>query len=367
VELLQATKSAPKKILYWNKKYDKTDFGFGLGQDPFIRAGCRVNNCVATHDRQQLNESDAVIFFVLFYNETDIPVYRKPHQRFIFNLYETMDWVVKDRAQPTLFKMNNFFNWTMTYRRDSDIWEPHPYGFLLPRNSSSTLGRLPPDLPPNGQITQPESILKYKADPQLAKRTKLIVWFCSHQMTNGKRDVYFNELAKYVPIDIYGSCGPGTLSCPPLWNNNCDRLLDEYKFYIAAENSLCPDYVTEKFYRALSRGVVPVVYGGADYTQYGPPHSYINVANFRSPKELAEYLLLLDKNDALYMEYFRWKEHYVVERFSPIGWCKLCEKLNDPTEPVKSYASIRHYWYDQVPCVDGEQFIKWALPSNSST
>ena len=179
-------------------------------------------------------------------------------------------------------------------------------------------------------------------------------------MTNGKRDVYFNELAKYIPIDIYGKCG--TLKCVSSPGHSCDRLLDEYKFYIAAENSLCPDYVTEKFYRALSHGVVPVVYGGADYTQYGPPHSYVNVANFRSPKELAEYLLLLDKNDALYMEYFRWKEYYVVDPFPRVGWCQLCEKLNDPLEPIKSYESVARYWYDSVPCVNGSTFLNWAIP-----
>ena len=342
--------------MYWNKKYNKTDFGFGLGQDPFIRSGCRVTNCIATNDRSQLNESDALLFFVIFFNKSDLPPFRLPHQRYIFNLYELMHGEV----DKPVFQTRHFFNWTMTYRRDSDIWEPQPHGILVPKKPPSPIERLPADLLPDGQIHPPESILKFKADSQLAKRTKLIAWFCSHQMTNGKRDVYFNELAKYIPIDIYGKCG--TLKCVSSPGHSCDRLLDEYKFYIAAENSLCPDYVTEKFYRALSHGVVPVVYGGADYTQYGPPHSYVNVANFRSPKELAEYLLLLDKNDALYMEYFRWKEHYVVNPFPRVGWCQLCEKLNDPLEPIKSYESVARYWYDSVPCVNGSTFLNWAIP-----
>jgi alpha-1,3-fucosyltransferase len=61
-----------------------------------------------------------------------------------------------------------------------------------------------------------------------------------------------------------------------------------YKFYLAAENSLCPDYVTEKFYRGFLNDVVQVVYGGADYSHYAPPHSYINIADFKSPKALAD-------------------------------------------------------------------------------
>jgi hypothetical protein len=64
-------------------------------------------------------------------------------------------------------------------------------------------------------------------------------------------------MTKYITIDIYGGCGP--LKCIRGGNQNCDKLLDDYKFYIAAENSICPDYITEKFYRALEMGVVPVV------------------------------------------------------------------------------------------------------------
>ncbi|CAL4240892.1 unnamed protein product, partial [Meganyctiphanes norvegica] len=53
---------------------------------------------------------------------------------------------------------------------------------------------------------------------------------------------------------------------------------------------LCPDYVTEKFYRSLSLDVVPVVMGGADYKLKAPPHSYIDALDFQSPKHLADYL-----------------------------------------------------------------------------
>ena len=57
----------------------------------------------------------------------------------------------------------------------------------------------------------------------------------------------------------------------------------DYKFYFSFENSICPDYVTEKFYNPLLFSTVPVVYGGADYEVVGaPPNSYIDVRNFKS-------------------------------------------------------------------------------------
>ena len=57
----------------------------------------------------------------------------------------------------------------------------------------------------------------------------------------------------------------------------------QYKFYLSFENSLCPDYVTEKLYNPLLYSTVPVVYNGADYeSMMAPRHSYIDVRNFTS-------------------------------------------------------------------------------------
>ena len=119
-----------------------------------------------------------------------------------------------------------------------------------------------------------------------------------------------------------------------------------------------PDYVTEKFYRALTSGVVPIVYGGADYSQYAPPHSYISVADFASPKDLADYLHLLDKNDALYLKYFEWKKDWEVVRKPLNGWCDLCKKLNERNPSGYFYEDLAKWWYDDAPCLPGASFIQ---------
>ena len=45
-----------------------------------------------------------------------------------------------------------------------------------------------------------------------------------------------------------------------------------------------------QFWDAMSSDVVPVVYGGANYSRYAPPYSYINVDDFTSIEQLGQHL-----------------------------------------------------------------------------
>jgi alpha-1,3-fucosyltransferase len=189
-----------------------------------------------------------------------------------------------------------------------------------------------------------------------AKKTKMVAWFVSHCRTDSLREKYFKWLGQHVHIDTYGACG--TLTCVPLRSEKCDKLLDSYKFYVAAENAICPDYVTEKFYRAMASDIVPIVYGGADYSAYAPPFSYIDAADFKSPKALADYLKLLDENDGLYLKYFDWKKDYQVVSSPVSGWCELCEKLNDPQQKPKVYKDMTDWWFHKdIPCLYGFDYL----------
>ena len=65
-------------------------------------------------------------------------------------------------------------------------------------------------------------------------------------------------------------------------------LEQDYKFYLSFENAVCVDYVTEKFYNAFLFNMVPIVYGGADYTKLAPNMSYIDVRDFDSRNYYSE-------------------------------------------------------------------------------
>ena len=111
-----------------------------------------------------------------------------------------------------------------------------------------------------------------------------------------------------------GKCGKPFCSFDQL--NDCyERIEIDYKFYLSFENSLCRDYITEKFFNLLDRNIVPIVYGAGNYEAIAPPHSYIDALKY-TPLQLAEYLDILDKNDTLYNEYFWWKPYYKLAKRS---------------------------------------------------
>ena len=124
------------------------------------------------------------------------------------------------------------------------------------------------------------------------------------------------SLKQYLGVDVYGKCGD--LTCDDDHHggdpdNLCYDLLESsYKFYLAFENSLCQDYLSEKFYNALAHRVVPVVLSGADMSHLAPPHSFINVEDFNSTSELAAFITRLAADEERLASYFWWKDYYEV-------------------------------------------------------
>lgn len=86
------------------------------------------------------------------------------------------------------------------------------------------------------------------------------------------------------------------------------QILAKYKFILAFENAICDDYITEKLWRPLKLGVVPVYYGAPNVHKWLPSNrSAIVVDPKRPPEKLAEYIKSLDKNDQEYLTYLDWK------------------------------------------------------------
>lgn len=77
-----------------------------------------------------------------------------------------------------------------------------------------------------------------------------------------------------------------------------------------------------------------------DYRRVAPLHSYIHVDDFPSPRDLADFLNLLDTNDDLYNSYFEWKGtgEFINTKF----FCRVCAMLHHDHAP-KFYKDFRLY------------------------
>ena len=131
----------------------------------------------------------------------------------------------------------------------------------------------------------------------------------------------------------------------PVSKQEQNDLIKKYKFYLAFENGYhCRDYITEKlFINGFLSNTLPVVWGAkkSDYEAIIPPKSCIFVDDFETLKDLADYLLYLDKNDTAYREYFQWRKMKVSE-MSGFGQvtelCKLCQIINE-NDSSKKYSN----------------------------
>jgi hypothetical protein len=185
----------------------------------------------------------------------------------------------------------------------------------------------------------------------------------SHCETPSKREEFAKELEKYIEIDIFGECDfkkSKTDPCKEIKNwtlsAECNiNLYNNYKFYLAFENSLCDEYVTEKYWKLYNldkffkANLVPIVRGPstAHYEKISAKNSFINANDFKTAKSLADYLTYLNENNTAYLEYFEWKldlykkyEEIVVNKRigqiesnykEPISdiFCEICSKVHD--------------------------------------
>ncbi|XP_059139028.1 3-galactosyl-N-acetylglucosaminide 4-alpha-L-fucosyltransferase FUT3-like [Physella acuta] len=276
-------------LMPWGKEYHKHGF-----QDCMYSRCQYINNMSRAH---------AVMIKASWVKLYKIPTFhRPPGQRWVFfNFDPAVKNYYLEREE-----VKSLFNWTLTYQLHADV--PFPFGLLEKYQ------------PPYKDI-----------DRIYDDKSKNIAWFVSHCDTWGLREVYVRRMSSVLPVDIFGLCG--NLTCGLRHRDNdtslCLPMLSkEYKFYLAFENSLCKDYVSEKFFKLFKDvDIIPVVRGGFDYKKYLPSGIFVDAADFSSPEELARYLLELGSDKKRYTEMLRRKNRW---RYVPAGrvQCALCERMH---------------------------------------
>ena len=206
---------------------------------------CPVHECYITYNWTNFNRTD-VIMFHLYASDWNkwIPSYKEQNQIWVFSHIESPSntHIEKDPQKMRIYQEK--MNWSASYRRDSNIY--FPYGLYMSNELIS-----------EWNISKWRFVSIYQ-NKQNIQNKKLVTAMISNCHNHNKRMDLIQELRKYVLVDNLTpnlECATATWNCPRFTDHCFKQLADNYKFFLAFENSNCADYITEKFYlNALSYG-----------------------------------------------------------------------------------------------------------------
>ncbi|KAF5901927.1 alpha-(1,3)-fucosyltransferase 10, partial [Clarias magur] len=257
-------------------------------------AECGLNKCFFTINKSYHSHpsAQAFLFYGTDFRIESLPLPRKQHHQWALFHEESPKNNYKLFHKPII----TLFNHTATFSQHSHLPLTTQHLESLHMLTSHTF------LLPLGQ----KNHLRDTLAP--------VVYVQSDCDPPSDRDVYVQDLMKHISVDSYGQCLhnkdlPLHLSdSTAMDEESFYQILAQYKFILAFENAICDDYITEKLWRPLKLGVVPVYYGAPNVGMWLPSNRSAIVVDPQQPPEmLAQYIKRLDKNDKEYSTYLDWK------------------------------------------------------------
>ncbi|XP_022649750.1 alpha-(1,3)-fucosyltransferase C-like isoform X2 [Varroa jacobsoni] len=302
----------------WTSVWRKT-----LAQSDLIKIDCFGSKiaCDVSSDRRIVHEAAALIF-----HGRDVSFWDMPKRKYV-----GQPWVLWNQEPPSqspiqVYKQgSNLFDLELGYRQTADIFAP--YGFFSQKRAEASDEN------------------REKLEKRFIKQNGA-VWLVSDCWTESRRENYVQELQRYFPVDVYGACG--NRICPMSASDSCmNTLSQKYMFYLAFENSICPDYVTEKLYRTLQYPIIPVTMTGSRGQFLDSLHAFVDASNL-DPLSLALKLKKISQNITQYATYFVWKKKYTAHnQVNPL--CHICDKFRKQLNGAMNYkARNRTYLTDRM-------------------
>ncbi|XP_055592884.1 alpha-(1,3)-fucosyltransferase 10 [Uranotaenia lowii] len=313
---------------------------------------CDLAECRFTSDRSV--QSDPHFTGYLFYGrETslkDLPV-RKP--RDLWAIYHEGS----PKETPYLLEAIDLFNFSATISRHSDV--------PLTLQSFTSLE----------ELIDYHAMYSFEEKVQFQRKLKMapVLYLQSRCDTLTGRELYVKELAKHISIDSYGSClhnkslPDGILIEPKtaLDIKNYFDFVSMYKFVIVYQDMVCEDYIIDKFWKALSLGIVPIYFGAPNIRKYLPnPDSAILIDDFKSPAEMAKFIIKIANDKDLYNSFLSHK----ILNMLPISNQLLVETVfKDDIYFVRNRRTRTIAEFECHVCAEAAIGRKWPqVPENSS-
>lgn len=246
------------------------------------------------------NHKGAYIFYGISLNFNDLPLPRH---------FDKVIWGLLHEESPRtihffMYEIGlSLFNYSSTFSRDSDV--PFPLHHLHSVND----------------ITSRKYFIETSKKNSMLKEIAPIMYLQSNCGTSTERDSYVRELMKYQLIDSYGYC-LNNKPLPAEFKGDYMQIFEDdkflkfvarYKFVIAIESGVCDDYVTEKLWRAIHVGVVPIYFGSPSIRDWLPNEkSAILLQDFPTPKLLSRHIDQLMQDDEMYETYLEHKTKGII-------------------------------------------------------
>ncbi|CAF0954736.1 unnamed protein product [Rotaria sordida] len=277
-----------------------------------------------TYDQSYLKQADLIAYHSIHMPRNDLPILIRNNQQQQFS----MVYILESEVHSLNGEYWHKIDFPMWYNLERSYPEPATYF-----NLHTYLNQLfaPIKIPFSKKIT-----------------TAPIVWIITNCHAYNGRQVFIQELMSYIRIDSYGKCLNNIKSNHITTHKQSNSILySSYKFVIAIENSNCEDYVTEKLIDVLSSTSIPIVASRnrkPDYTRFAPKYSYINVYDYKSIKDLANYLNYLSTNETAYNEYLWFRKLSINKHTSSVTTKRtLTENLHLADEILGVNATMRKW------------------------
>jgi len=233
----------------------------------------------------------------------------------------------------------------------------------FPRQEPSTLKRMGYDVV---ATTRPESEVQITyftmANFETVRKTRVKPWserkgvaFVASNCVDARQRLVSQLAAAGVPVDSLGGCTPqGTRSLHNGYYKSAkkDDFLQNYKVYLAFENSAEPGYVSEKIMNGYAAGAVPVYWGAPDIDSYVPPNSMIHVRGKQDIAQVAAKIQEVLSNQQKWEELVQWRQQ------DPKSWpafsyekkkalmtsssCRMCRLAHQAKIAKASKVAIHH-------------------------
>ncbi len=257
-----------------------------------------------------MSVADAVLFHLPMYDADPEYIMKQMGVR-SQKLYSVAYSMEPSAYYPTQFDYVSNFDFEMSFRLSSDVPTIY-FGYWM-------------------------NLLKPVTDTPWEKREPAILFLASHCSSISGREKLVEMLQEHVRVDSLSQCMHNKD-----WPSDIDRsdklaILRRYRVYLAAENSIEQDYVSEKVYDGLIAGAVPVYLGAPNIGKFVPENSVISVPKNFTREDIAKVAEVIKKIFTDKREYNKWisfkQKPYSDEFTKRFNFtnidpkCRLCQRI----------------------------------------